>query len=147
MGKTVSYTLGSISALMYLGLGIACLVIWYSNPIINCGFTGNPLPLGHWVQGSGIGYSIYGGCCAFAAIIALSIVGIIPLLLVMFFGGIFVFIWTIIGAVVLWRDGMDCLSANYSLWAVAMATVISPLGLTVIYCLFGKAMNKERDED
>ena len=145
MGKNVSNGLGTLSAVSYLALGIACLIIWYQNPVINCGFNGSP-PLGHWVQGAGIAYTIYGGCCVFAVILACTIVGIIPLILVMLFGGVFIFCWTIVGAVSLWRDGGDCNGLNYPLWAVAMATVIVPLGLSVLYCVMGSSVKNESSD-
>ena len=67
-------------------------------------------------------------------ILIFTLLGIIPLIIVTIFGGLFAFSWTIVGSISLWRDGGDCHLLNYPLWAVAMATVITPLVLMILSC-------------
>jgi hypothetical protein len=94
------------------------------------------------VYGSGIAYTTIGATYALAILLVFSVVGIIPLVIVVLLGGIFTFCWTIVGAVSLWRDGGDCQSLNYPLWAVAMATVITQLALMVLSCFTINASKK-----
>jgi hypothetical protein len=46
--------------LVYLGVGIACLVIAVPESVPNCGLGGYP-PLRNWIYGTGIAYTIIGG--------------------------------------------------------------------------------------
>lgn len=124
------------SGLFYLAVGIASLVIsqMYQTP---CGLGGTP-PLWQWVYGTGIAYTIIGACLSVVGVLMVfSIVLLVPWLIVIFCSGIFTFIWMVIGAVSLWRDGGDCVSLNFPLWQMGMAAVI----ISIVMCVFGTGVN------
>jgi hypothetical protein len=54
--------------IVYLGVGIACLVIAVPESSPNCGLGGSP-PLRHWIYGTGIAYTIIGATYFFAWIL------------------------------------------------------------------------------
>ena len=57
----VHYSNGSFwMGLIYLAVGIGCLVVSVPDPVLNCGLGGSP-PLRDWVFGTGISYTIIGG--------------------------------------------------------------------------------------
>ena len=153
-----------LSSCYYLGIGIACFVVYYQNvdaiefhsdPVnlaLNatetCGIHGVP-PLPTWVLGTAYGYTIIGACNTFLAILLiLTIVNQknCPIVLAFaLFSGLFAFIWQIMGSVTLFRDNMGCQNLIYPIWAVSMAAVISMFGFWVISCCFGQQIKKERD--
>jgi hypothetical protein len=45
--------------------------------------------------------------------------------------------WNIVGAVALFRDGMDCQSLAYPLWAMALACLIVTWANMFISCFIG----------
>ena len=70
-------------------------------------------------------YTIIGACCGiFGLLLVCTIVGFIPFVIIIMCSGAFTFAWMIVGAVSLWRDGGDCASLNYPVWAMGMAGVI-----------------------
>jgi hypothetical protein len=131
---------------VYLGIGIACCIIYaqHNTAVPTCGANGYP-PLQYFVLGTGIAYLILAAVSIFALLLVLSVVGIPILLIVALCAGGFCFAWMIVGSVSLFRDGYDCQTLNYPIWAVAMAAVISS------YVLFGlgliKACCSKKDED
>lgn len=72
-----------------------------------------------------------------------SVVGIIPLIIVLASSGLFTFAWMIVGAVSLWRDGSDCMSLNFPLWQMGMAAVIISICLVV----FGGATSRTQTQE
>lgn len=84
-----------------------------------------------FVYATGIAYTIIGVCCVFAAGVALTTVGIFPLMIVLLCAGSFTFSWMIVGALTLWLDGVDCLTLDYPIWAMGMADVIVSIVLCV----------------
>ncbi len=127
--------IGWISVIVYLGIGIACCVIYAQNGGTPCGLNGSP-PLPKYVLGTGIAFLILACVSIFAIILLLSIVGIPLLFIVALCSSGFCFAWLIVGSVSLFRDGYDCQTLNYPIWAVAMAAVISS------YVMFGFGMIK-----
>jgi len=92
---------------------------------VTCGIHGVP-PLPTWVLGAGYGYTVIGACnTVLAVILFFTVVGIPLLLIVALFGGLFSFIWQIMGAVTLFRENMGCEELIYPLWAVSMGAIIS----------------------
>jgi flagellar biosynthesis protein FliP len=60
-------------------------------------------------------------------LLSLTIVGLIPVLIVLLCAGAFNFAWMIVGSVSLWRDGLNCQDLNPEIWKMGMATVITQL--------------------
>ena len=104
--------LSLFTAAAYIGLGLSSLIIALQNPnsgnVPVCGFGGSP-PLREWVYGTGIAYLTIGAGHILASLLLCSVwclvFGVIPVIIILLFGGIFTFAWTIVGAVSLWRDG------------------------------------------
>ena len=142
MAKSV---FSGIAAAIYLALGIACLVIALQNPNPGCGLNGQP-PLREWVFGTGISYIVIGISFSGLALLLICLTGgiaVIPLIIVWIFAGLFVFAWAIVGAVSLWRDGGDCQTIAYPLWAVAMAAEIVTLIMIFFTCCSVKNASSE----
>lgn len=128
----------------FLALGIACLVIGMRNNV-DCGLDGEP-PLRDWVFGTGIAYTVIGGSLGIGGLVlTLTVIGVIPVIVVGILALPFTFAWTIVGAVSLWRDGADCQSGNYEIWAVAMATVIISFVLIIAMCGAAKSAKNEAE--
>jgi hypothetical protein len=127
---TTSKFIGFSMTTIYLALGIASLVISLRNTT-DCGTPGYP-PLRDYIFGTGIAYTVIGGALGIGAIILVfTVIGIIPLLIIAIFAGPFTFAWMIVGAVSLWRDGGNCQSINYEIWAMGMANVICSIILII----------------
>ena len=135
------YGLGASIAIVFISLGIACLVVnGTSHPIISCGKNGSP-PLQQWVLGSGIGYTIFGilftASFIFMVVLDNMACGFNPFtastLITTIIGFAFTFSWTIIGGVSLWGNGMDCYYTSSSVWMVSTATIIISLVEMVIF--------------
>lgn len=104
--------------------------MWSLHPT-PCGAAGSP-PLPQWIFGTGIAYTILGAFNGVVGVLlACTIIGLIPLLIVLVSGGLFTFAWMIVGAVSLWRDGGDCVQLNFPLWQMGMAAVIISIVMVV----------------
>jgi hypothetical protein len=150
------------TGIIFLAVGIACLVISVPELAPTCGLGGSP-PLLYWIYGTGIAYTIIGGCfiyvwilfrkdrdvksvrvqprsnCAFNEsffflTLLFSVASLLSTLLI-FLSGAFVIAWAIVGAVSLWRDGSDCLDQNFRIWQMGMAAVILSIVLAAIFLL------------
>ena len=121
------YAIGN--GLTFLALGIASLVISLQNPA-NCG--SGLLDVQTYVFATGIAYTIIGVCSGIAGVLLiLTVIGAIPVLIVLVFSGLFTFIWMIMGSVFLWRDGAICIDTNFMVWQMAMADVIITIVIVV----------------
>lgn len=131
------------NGLTYLAVGIACLVITAQYPDVDCGFGGQP-PLRQWLFGTGIAYTVI-GCFSgiFGALLIFTIVGALPVVIVLMCSGTFTFAWMIVGAVSLWRDGGDCVQSNFTIWQMGMAAVI----ISIIMVVFSGYTTKRAVED
>lgn len=131
------------NGILYLAVGIACLVITAKHPDVDCGFGGHP-PLREWLFGTGIAYTIIGLCASIVGLLLVcTVVGAIPVLLVLISANAFTFAWMIVGSVSLWRDGGDCKELNYTIWQMGMAAVI----ITIIIWFFSLFTAKRTSED
>ena len=131
--------------LVYLAIGIAALVISLQNPTLNCGLTGQP-PLREWLFGTGISYTIIGVSTSFiGALLVFTVIGTLPVFAVSVLAGAFTFAWMIVGAFSLWRDGADCNTLNYPIWACSMAAVIISI-VMVVYNIVSAVTCYSQDE-
>ena len=64
---------------------------------------------------------------------------------VAFFGGLFSFIWMVMGSVALFRDDHSCQAEAYSLWAACLACLISYYVATGLNCIFGAVLKQNKD--
>lgn len=132
--------------LVYLAVGIAALIISLRYKDVSCG-AGDAsfnLTLQQWVFGTGIAYIIIGACFSvFAGIMICTVIGIIPLILVWLFSGIFVLAWAIVGGISVWKYGGDCESGAYALWAMGMAAEIITLIMIFFTCCSSKFSHSE----
>ena len=157
----VHYSNGSFwMGLIYLAVGIGCLVVSVPDPVLNCGLGGSP-PLRDWVFGTGISYTIIGGAfliswlllknsqlrpvydlhsqpqckklfsCRHLFSFFSSAVALSPTLALVFLAGMFTLAWMIVGSVSLWRDGVDCSFQNFRLWQMGLAAVILSIVLVL----------------
>lgn len=118
--------------LLYLIIGVVCIGVWYSNPI-ECAISGN-LPLGLWVNITGVSYTILSGCYLISIIvIAISrgndeisklTMGLFAQLLITVFGLMYILIWSIVGSVSICRDSGACMELNYILWNTALVVIV-----------------------
>ena len=132
-------TLGFSSATIYFAIGIACLVISLRNPT-SCGLGGQPT-LRNRLYGTGIAYTIIGSSLGIGGLIlAFSVIGLIPLLVIAICSGPFTFAWMIVGSVSLWRDGGDC---SGEIWSMGMAAVIVSIILVVFNGYSYRHLNDE----
>lgn len=110
------------TAAIWLGTGIACLVITLQNP--PCGVGGSP-PLSTWLFGSGIAYIIIGALSILFGSVSLlteesfRLIGYILAL-----ASTFIFAWAIVGAVTLANFTVDCQLNHYPVYAMGLAAVI-----------------------
>ena len=141
--------IGAINAI-FLGLGIACIVVSSKYPDVTCGTQGLP-PLIKWVYGTGISYTAISSimiiCLIIVAILRKSKYGQhletgykINILLAIpgslyIISSLFMFSWVIVGSVSIWRDGQDC-SSYLPVWHVSMATIITQFVIYGIVALF-----------
>lgn len=136
----------TVGGIIYLAIGIACLVIsqQYKNVTCGQGDASFNLSLQQWVFGTGIAYVIIGLCfSAFAAILICTIIGIIPLIIVYLFSGLFVLCWAIVGGISVWKYGGDCESGAYSLWAMGMAAEIVTIIMIFFACCSAKGSHSD----
>ena len=119
--------------MVYLAIGIVCIVFYNNNPT-PCGIPGYP-PLREWILGTGIAYCIIGFISGIFGIFLTSpdFLLISRNLAATFFmwSAIFTFTWMIVGAVSLWRDGSNCITYNFPLWQMGIAAVIISMFLFV----------------
>ncbi len=114
-----------ISTLVFaVGMGVPSIVIGFRYNDVSlqqCGYSSLP-PLWVWVQVYGI------AALCFGAVLVLAILVINkfkPAFVVCaLVSGCFNVAWNIVGAVALFRDGMDCQTLAYPLWAMALACLI-----------------------
>lgn len=136
----ISQVISMFSLIIYLGLGIASCVVYAQNhtspPL--CGVNGSP-PLQQYVLGAGIAFLII----SVGTIIGLIVIPV--LIIIALCGGGFCFAWMIVGSVSLFRDGADCQSLNYPIWAVAMAIVICSYIMFGIGLINGYVRKQEKD--
>jgi hypothetical protein len=78
-------------------------------------------------------------------ILALTVIGIIPLLIILVLSGPFTFAWMIVGAVSLWRDGGTCVAQNFEVWQMGMGAVIISIVLVVSNGISYKYFKEESD--
>lgn len=147
--QRTSFGLVISGGFIYLAIGIAALVISEQYSGATCGIppadASFQLTLQQWVFGTGIAYIIIGSCFSvFALVLICSVIGIIPLILVWLFSGLFLFCWVIVGGISVWQYGGDCKTAAYSLWAMGMAAEIITLIMVIFACCAGK---KAKDDD
>lgn len=135
MGHYFGFSFGSI----LLAVGIASLIISTELPadsvLYRCGLGGSP-PLRIWIFGTGIAYTIAGGILLVGGIMACTVCGLIPLIVVLYVTPMFVLAWSIVGGVTLWKFGVECYDINFRLWQMGMAAEIISL-ILVFGMLFG----------
>lgn len=131
-------------ATFYLAVGISSMIISVLHPELDCGVMGHP-PLIKWLFGTGISYIIIGFCNLVAGVAILSKVfpGAITRY-VLGLSGAFTFAWMIVGAVSLWRDGGDCQTVNYVVWAMGTAAV--SISVFIVCCVGGVAYKTANDD-
>jgi hypothetical protein len=130
--------------IVYLAIGIASLVISVRN-VSDCG-TDAVLTVRQWLFGTGIAYTTIGASMGIGGLLLiLTVVGIIPLLIILIFAPGFTVAWSVVGAVSLWRDGLDCETLNPEIWNMGMAAAIVSL-IMCIPILFGYRYAKDDDE-
>lgn len=146
-----SFGSSAFGAITYIALGVAALVISQQYKDVTCGTppAGDSfqLTLQQWVFGTGIAYLIIGlSFSVFALILVCTIIGIIPLVIIWIFSGLFILCWSIVGGISLWKYGGDCQSAAYSLWAMAMAAEIITLVMIFFACCCGGGSAKKESD-
>ncbi len=123
-----------------LAFSIASLVIGSQNMAATCD-AGSFMLLSNWLI-------VYGSVNLVGTLVALTIVimialespwgaigSIVYLVLLSFFN----LAWNIVGAVALFRDGMNCQTLSYSLWAMTLAVlIIQWIGMLASCCSFRK---------
>ena len=130
---------GTFTAILYLAIGIASIVVQQIDSFAVCGNPGFP-PLSQWLLGTGISYIII-GCSYFMVAYVKIWSGLFYTIICL--AGAFLFCWMIVGSVSLWRDGYDCISANFPLWQMGMAAVILSL---IMFVFFGFTFKIYKDE-
>jgi hypothetical protein len=134
---------GLTFGLVYLAIGIASLVVSTQN-VSDCG-TDAVLTVRQWLFGTGIAYTTIGASMGIGGLLLiLTVAGIIPLLIVLIFAPGFTVAWSVVGAISLWRDGLDCESLNPEIWKMGMAAVIVSLAMCVPI-LFGYGYANDDD--
>jgi len=98
------------------------------NDNIKCGQDGKP-PLLQWVLGAGIAFLII--TCAFCRV-SKGEAGTVAKL-IMAVSNLFIFVWAIVGAFSLWKQGKDCEQINKPLWRMGYAAVL----ISFIVCCCG----------
>jgi sorbitol-specific phosphotransferase system component IIC len=112
--------------------------------LFKCGLEGSP-PLREWVYGTGIAYVIIGLCFSIGAVLlACTVIGLIPLLIILLVTPFFLIAWSIVGGVTLWKYGWECINVNLRLWQMGMAAEI--ISLILVFCMFFAA-KKSKDQD
>jgi hypothetical protein len=120
---------GALSA-VFLSLGIASVVIYATNPGSTCGVNG-PLTVHNWILGTGIGYTIIGAALLVSLILAAAFDFVIGLIVSLFMA-VFAVPWTIVGASVWLRYGLDCAMLNVPIWCLMIADVLTMITVVPI---------------
>ena len=137
-GGTFVKVSGTFAAVMYLAIGIASIIVRGDHLSPSCGDPGYP-PLRDWLLGTGISYTIIG--VAFFLWWFESLHGL--LLWVLNVSGVWLFIWSVVGSVSLWRDGGNCQALNFPLWQMGMGAVITSWIMFAFFSISVKYSNED----
>ena len=110
-------------SVIFLGLGIASAAVYGMDSGPACGLNG-PLSLSHWVLGSAVSYIFLGSALVVSIILGLTL-DIIIVLVISLLLSIFAIPWTIVGALVWLKFGLDCATLNLPMWCMAVANVLT----------------------
>ena len=154
-----------LTGLFYVAIGIACLVVVGPRRVVFCGQEGSPplvhwvyaTGISYTVIAGAFFFiwvllrtgdnrdpktiSFHPDCklplIAFLLFLPFfpQKVTLVPSALLIFLSLAFTVAWTIVGAVSLWRDGVDCGTQDFTLWQMGMAAVILSIILVVISLL------------
>jgi hypothetical protein len=120
-----------------VGMGVPAVVIGFRYNDVSqqtCGFSSLP-PLWIWVQVYGITALCFGAVLVVAILAINSAKRLFVACSLLF--GCFNVAWNIVGAVALFRDGMDCQTLAYPLWAMTLACLIVTWANMFLSCFVG----------
>jgi len=117
----------SALSVVFLSLGIASLVVYSVDPGAPCGVNG-PLTVHKWVFGLGIGYTAIGAAFLVSLILGAALDFVLGLLISVFMA-IFAVPWTIVGAYIWLKFGLDCATLNLPIWCVMVADVLTMIAV------------------
>lgn len=142
MGKLL-YGLSISIVIIFITLGITCLLVnKMSAPLLLCDIDGSP-PLRDWLLGVGFGYTgfgiIFGSFFTLMIICDRCLVNSHPFMestvIVTIIGFCFVIVWTIIGSISLWINGMKCYYDEPLVWIVSFSTITVSSIETIVFGL------------